>query len=107
MATRAHSILTEPAAKKADYLVARTGSFKVVVSAGVLALARLPGEEREALIAEAQGFKLSEGESAEALFQKRITQIVRDVLREESRRKRKMRHHVRAGKQQQASDRRA
>lgn len=102
MATRAHSILTEPAAKKADYLVARTGSFKVVVSAGVLALARLPGEEREALIAEAKGYKLPEGESAEALYQKRITQIVRDILREEQRRKRKIRHHGRAGNRQQA-----
>ena len=83
MTTRAKSILTEKAAQKAEYLVARTGSFKVVVSAGVLALARLPAEEREALIAEAQGFKLQGGETPEALFRKRITQIVKDVVNQE------------------------
>ena len=101
MTTRAKSILTEPAAEKADHLVARGGTFKDVVSAGVLALARLPAEEREALIAEARGVKLPQTESAEALFQKRLETIVKKAVKDEIRHKKHLRQkHGKPGKPQ-------
>jgi len=61
MASRAQTFLTKYAAPVAEDLVLKTGSFKVIISAGVIALSKLSAEEREKTIAEANGVIFEKG----------------------------------------------
>jgi hypothetical protein len=56
MATRLDD-LTEPAQAAAEQMTNFIGSIKLVLSAGVIALSRLPAEAREMFVAEAQGVR--------------------------------------------------
>lgn len=74
MGTRTND-LTEFAKPVADYLYKRIGSLKVVLSAGVIALSKLSPDEREKIIAEANGLGLESLDCPEAEFRKKVLQI--------------------------------
>jgi hypothetical protein len=78
MGTRAEE-LCPAATPVATELAIRTGSLKVVLSAGVLALQRLSPAEREALIAEAQGVQLPPDQTSEAIFRRRILEVFQEI----------------------------
>lgn len=78
MATRTND-LTEFAKPVADYLYKRIGSLKVVFSAGVIALSKLSPDEREKMIAEANGLGLENLDCPKAEFRKRVCEVLDDV----------------------------
>lgn len=57
--------LTDPARQAAERLVKYTGSMKIVLSAGLIALSKLTAEQREQMIAEANGILPEETEQPE------------------------------------------
>jgi hypothetical protein len=70
--------LTEHAKLICDDLAKRTGSLKIVLSAGVIALSKLSAEEREKMIAEANGLGLEPLNKPEEQFRRRVLQIVEE-----------------------------
>lgn len=74
MATRTND-LTEFAKPVADYLYKRIGCLKTVFSAGVIALSKLSPEEREEMIAEANGLGLEQLDCPDAEFRRRVLEI--------------------------------
>lgn len=77
MATRTND-LTEFAKPVADYLYKRIGSLKLVLSAGVIALSKLSPDEREKMIAEANGLGLDNLDCPDE-FRRRVTEICRET----------------------------
>lgn len=77
MATRTND-LTEFAKPAADYLYKRIGSLKTVLSAGVIALSKLSPEEREKMIAEANGLGLEPLKGPEVEFRRRVLEIFQE-----------------------------
>jgi hypothetical protein len=70
--------LTEYAKPICDDLAKRTGSLKIVLSAGVIALSKLSAEEREKMIAEANGLVQEYLNETEEEFRRRVLEIVQN-----------------------------
>jgi len=77
MATRTND-LTEFAKPIADLLYKKMGSLKIVLSAGVIALSKLSAEQREQMIAEANGLGLETLSEPEEQFRKRVLAILQE-----------------------------
>ena len=77
MASRAQTFLTKYATPVAEDLLLKIGSFKVMISAGVIALSKLSADQREQAISEANG---ANKEIAEPPLRKvNIGQSIEDV----------------------------